>query len=121
MFGETLLAAHRARRALALSEIIECRVPFFRRVIGHVPLLLHRRPTKVSRHFRYDPFAHIPKEQCTVGALRAQAKDVDLSPRVGGGGKKPSDDEAGYCTIGDIIKQMAHALSTLFDSSTGGK
>ena len=31
-----------------------------------------------TRHFHYDPFKHIPKEQCTVGALRAQAKDVDL-------------------------------------------
>ena len=36
-----------------------------------------------TRHFQYDPFKHIPKEQCTVGALRAQAKDVDLTPRVG--------------------------------------
>ena len=70
-----------------------------------------------TRHFQYDPFAHIPKEQCTVGALRAQAKDVDLSLKVGGGGKKPSDYEKGYCTIGDVVKQMAFALSTPFDSS----
>jgi len=27
------------------------------------------------RIFRYDPFAHRPREQCTVGALRAQAAD----------------------------------------------
>lgn len=33
------------------------------------------------RHFRYDPFSKIPREQCTVGALRAQATDVDLSYR----------------------------------------
>jgi hypothetical protein len=33
------------------------------------------------RHFSYDPFSAIPKEQCTVGALRAQAGDVDLSLR----------------------------------------
>jgi hypothetical protein len=72
------------------------------------------------RHFRYDPFQHIPKEQCTVGALRARAKHVDLSLRVGGGGKKPSDYEKGYCTIGDVVKQMAFALSTPFDSSKGG-
>jgi len=72
-----------------------------------------------TRHFQYDPFAHIPKERCTVGALRAQAKDVDLSLRVGGGGKKPSDYEKGYCTIGDVVKQMAFALSTPFDSSQG--
>ena len=35
------------------------------------------------RHFRFDPFAHRPKEQCTVGALRAQAVDVDVTPRPG--------------------------------------
>jgi hypothetical protein len=35
------------------------------------------------RHYRFDPFAHRPKEQCTVGALRAQALDVDVTPRPG--------------------------------------
>ena len=33
-------------------------------------------------HFKFDPFKHIPKEQCTVGALRAQATDVDTAPVV---------------------------------------
>jgi hypothetical protein len=33
------------------------------------------------RHFRFDPFAHRPREECTVGALRAQASDVDVTPR----------------------------------------
>jgi hypothetical protein len=33
------------------------------------------------RLYNYDPFAHIPREQCTVGALRAQAADVDTTPR----------------------------------------
>jgi predicted TIM-barrel fold metal-dependent hydrolase len=36
------------------------------------------------RFFRYDPFAHIPREQATVGALRARATDVDTSPRPSG-------------------------------------
>ena len=31
------------------------------------------------RVFHYDPFTHIPKEQATVGALRAQAADVSTS------------------------------------------
>ena len=31
------------------------------------------------RHFHYDPFSVRPREQCTVGALRAEATDVDLS------------------------------------------
>ena len=73
-----------------------------------------------SRHFRYAPFTHIPREQCTVGALRAQAKDVDLTPRVGGGGKQPSDYAKGYATIGDIMQQLAHALSTPFHGEAGG-
>jgi hypothetical protein len=30
------------------------------------------------RFFRYDPFASIPREQATVGALRARATDVDV-------------------------------------------
>jgi hypothetical protein len=36
------------------------------------------------RHFRYDPFAHRPREQCTVEALRAQAADVDVALRSRG-------------------------------------
>jgi len=73
-----------------------------------------------TRNFQYDPFRHIAKEKCTVGALRAQAKHVDLTPRVGGGGKQPSDYARGYCTIGDIMKQMATAFSTPFASEGSG-
>jgi len=32
------------------------------------------------RHYRFDPFANTPKEECTVGALRARAADVDVTP-----------------------------------------
>jgi predicted TIM-barrel fold metal-dependent hydrolase len=35
------------------------------------------------RHFRYDAFAHIPKERATVGALRRQAAGWDVSPKPG--------------------------------------
>jgi hypothetical protein len=31
------------------------------------------------KHFRFDPFSVRPREQCTVGALRAEAADVDVS------------------------------------------
>jgi hypothetical protein len=31
------------------------------------------------RHFRYDPFAHIPREQATAGALRQRADGWDTS------------------------------------------
>jgi predicted TIM-barrel fold metal-dependent hydrolase len=73
-----------------------------------------------SRHFQYHPFEHIAKEQCTVGALRAKAKHVDLTPIVGAGGKQPSDYASGYATIGDIMKQMATAFSTPFQSEARG-
>jgi hypothetical protein len=33
----------------------------------------------VARFCDYDPFAVIPKERATVGALRAQSPDVDIS------------------------------------------
>jgi hypothetical protein len=33
------------------------------------------------RHFRFDPFRHRDRETCTVGALRAGAADVDVTPR----------------------------------------
>ena len=32
-----------------------------------------------NRWYSFDPFKHIPKQNCTVGALRAQAKHVDLA------------------------------------------
>lgn len=67
------------------------------------------------RHFQYDPFAQIPREACTVRALREQAKDVDVSLRVGAGGKRPSDYAKGYCTISDIMKQLAGAFATAFE------
>ncbi len=67
------------------------------------------------KFFDYDPFAHIPRAECTVGALRAQAKHVDLSLKRGGGGKSPSDYSTGFVTIGDVVQQMADAFSTPFE------
>jgi len=40
------------------------------------------------RHFRYDPFARRAREQCTVGALRAEAAGVDVSVRSRGPGRE---------------------------------
>jgi predicted TIM-barrel fold metal-dependent hydrolase len=37
------------------------------------------------RFFRFDPFALRPRDQCTVGALRVGATDVDVRPKAGGG------------------------------------
>ena len=62
------------------------------------------------REFHVDPFAHIPKAECTVGALRAQATDVDLSPILGAGGTRPTDGPPRPVTAGDITRQLATAL-----------
>ncbi len=35
------------------------------------------------RHYRFDPFAHRPKERCTAAALRAESPDVDTVTHVG--------------------------------------
>jgi hypothetical protein len=54
--------------------------------------------------FSYDPFAHIPRDQCTVGALRAQATDVDLTPRSHGRGKFQ---EEGIVTAVTLAERVA--------------
>jgi len=59
--------------------------------------------------FSYDPFSHIPKEQCTVGALRAQATDVDVSERAVTGAL-PRDPSEPPITI-----------MTIVELATGGK
>jgi predicted TIM-barrel fold metal-dependent hydrolase len=40
------------------------------------------------RYFRFDPHSALPREECTVGALRAKAGDVDVMPRSVG--KRPA-------------------------------
>ncbi len=64
------------------------------------------------RHFQYDPFAHRPRAQCTVAALRAEATDVDLSLKRGSGGIPPSAYEHGFVTVGDLLKQISTTYAT---------
>jgi molybdopterin/thiamine biosynthesis adenylyltransferase len=35
------------------------------------------------KHYNFDPFKHIPKDQATAGALRALSPDVDVVTRTG--------------------------------------
>lgn len=63
------------------------------------------------KHYRFDPFSHIPREQCTVGALRAQAKDVDLEPLRGVGGNPPQLEDGAVITTADIMRQVASAFA----------
>jgi len=62
------------------------------------------------RIFRYDPFATIPRELCTVGALRAQAKHVDLTPIRGVGGRPPGMGAGEVVRMAQIVKQLAGAM-----------
>jgi predicted TIM-barrel fold metal-dependent hydrolase len=61
--------------------------------------------------FRFDAFGAMGgRENCTVGALRARAKDVDLSPLRGKGGKPPLEGERRPVTAGDVLTQLSTAL-----------
>ena len=59
---------------------------------------------------RYDPFRHVSKDQATVGALRAQAAGVDLSPRSHGG--LPPNTGKGIVTAGQVARQLATTMMT---------
>jgi predicted TIM-barrel fold metal-dependent hydrolase len=47
---------------------------------ARVDLITHEN---AMRHYSFDPFAVRPREQCTAGALMAEATDVDTVTRVG--------------------------------------
>jgi hypothetical protein len=61
------------------------------------------------KNFSYDPFAHIPREQCTVGALRAQATDVDTTPVSHGLGKFQEEGIVTAMTLSERIAASVHA------------
>lgn len=68
----------------------------------------------VMREYSYDPFTLLGRENCTVGALRAQAGHVDITPREGLGGlKTESMDAVGKArrpvTSGEVMKMFARA------------
>jgi len=56
------------------------------------------------QNFSFRPFDHIPREQCTVGALRAQAADVDTSLVAYGTGKFQDD---GIVTTLTLAQRLA--------------
>jgi predicted TIM-barrel fold metal-dependent hydrolase len=64
------------------------------------------------REFRLDSFRRIPKEKCTVGALRAQSPDVDLEVRSIRGGAPPTGDPSRPVTTADVTQQLMDAFST---------
>ena len=62
------------------------------------------------RHFRYDPFRHVPKDKANVGELRAQAADVDVSVKSHGGLRL--SEGGGIVTAGQVAKQLATVMTT---------
>jgi predicted TIM-barrel fold metal-dependent hydrolase len=59
----------------------------------------------------FDPFRVLPKAECSVGALRAKARSVDLSPITTGKGAPPvPDGSTGPVTIADVQRQLSAAL-----------
>jgi predicted TIM-barrel fold metal-dependent hydrolase len=63
------------------------------------------------RHFRLDAFEHRPKDKCRAGALRAEAKGVDLALKSQGG-KPPSEEKGRYVSTKDVTTQLASAFAT---------
>ena len=57
------------------------------------------------RNFSFDAFAHVPREQATVGALRARATDVDTTPVSHGTGKFQDE---GIVTAMTLAERMAN-------------
>ena len=72
---------------------------------AEIALITHEN---AMRAYHFDPFAHVPREQATVGALRAQAKHVDLGyTETAGAGRPPREPGAGPITFADVAKQLA--------------
>ena len=61
------------------------------------------------REFSYDPFPLLGRENCTVGALRAQATHVNIEPALGMGGAAPKREKGQPVTSGDINAMFAQA------------
>jgi hypothetical protein len=55
------------------------------KLLGDLPAATVAKITHENaiKHFQFDPFKHRAKDKCRVGALRAEAPDVDVVTRVG--------------------------------------
>jgi len=61
------------------------------------------------RAYSFDPFTHIRREDCTVGALRAKARHVDTAPRSAPGNRPIPEGDRRVVTSGDVVKLFASA------------
>jgi predicted TIM-barrel fold metal-dependent hydrolase len=69
------------------------------------------------REFSYDPFSILGRENCTVGALRAQAKHVDTSLRSYGGGRPIAEGDKRRVTSGDVQRMFAANQGSTVDET----
>jgi predicted TIM-barrel fold metal-dependent hydrolase len=117
-------AGIRARDAIGVDGIAwECDYPHSDSTWPRAPERLMRSLTGVPdqdidkithenalRWFHSDAIEAVGgRPRATVGALRAQAKDVDVSVRAGSGGKAPTGEQRPV-TAGDVLRQLATAL-----------
>ena len=61
------------------------------------------------RVYHFDPFRHVPRDQATVGALRAQARHVVTAPQSGAGNRPIPEGETRIVTSADVMKLFASA------------
>lgn len=59
------------------------------------------------REFHFDPIALLGRENCTVGALRAQATHVDTEPKSAPGASARATHRSGRMTSGEVQKLFA--------------
>jgi predicted TIM-barrel fold metal-dependent hydrolase len=62
--------------------------------------------------YQFDPFKHLKREECTVGALRAKAGHVDLSYLEAPAGIAAANEGGRVPTMGEMAKKLAEAYST---------
>jgi hypothetical protein len=62
--------------------------------------------------FNFDPFAHRPKERCTVRALRAEASDVDIETKSMGRRKADADAGALAARLAAVASKGAPAATS---------
>jgi hypothetical protein len=74
--------------------------------INHLPVEAINKITHLNaiREFGMDPFKHMPREQCTVAALRALAAGVDTRSVANMGGVNPSNRDGRQVTSGEVMK-----------------
>jgi len=61
------------------------------------------------RAFQFDPFKFRPKENCTVGALRAEAAHIDVRTVASKGGI-PAARHKGVVTFQDLVSQLSDRM-----------